>query len=269
MSTTGIIAGIAGATLVSAAFQIAKHPAFKSPRFLARPEREQKRRIRLAQISLGVFGVLLAFALPFAVGFIEGQERSQAMREAAGAMVRQLAQDSAALDIEYAKAEATVRLDEALAPERLITRAGIAEARRRVAHWAQSLERWESGKTALAGQYEPRLMSLKMTPSEHEAAMASYRKNYQESRAILLQFIAAKREGIAVAGEMLDLMDARFGRVRVKDGGLVFADAADARRSNALAERLEAAGRREEEVGKTLEARAKSFQEKLQKFEGK
>ena len=92
--------------------------------------------------------------------------------------------------------------------------------------------------------------------------MAAFRKSYQESKAILSDFIAAKREGIAAANEMLDLVDGRFGRVRAKDGGLVFADPADARRSNALAERLEAAGKREEAV-------ARAFQEKLQKFEGK
>ncbi len=269
MSTIGIVAGIAGAVLVGMAFQVPNFPSFKSPAFLARPERERKRRIRLAQWSIGVFGVLVGLVLPFALGFLEGQERSQSTRAAATALVRQIAQDSAALDTDYMKAEETIRLDEALTPERLVTRAGIADARQRLAKWTQSLDRWEAGKTALAGQFETRMMSLDMAASEREAAMAAFRKSYQESKAILSDFIAAKREGIAAANEMLDLVDGRFGRVRAKDGGLVFADPADARRSNALAERLEAAGKREEAVAKTLEARARAFQEKLQKFEGK
>ena len=260
-------AGVVGVICAVAAFSSHKFPKFQTEAFKAKPLDQQRSAIRTVRILFGI-GAAVSLGFAFALGFVEGYLGAKSGQNAMGELFEQVQRDRSSADAALVKVEESMSLNDALAPERLVTAQGIADARRRLADWADALKRWEANNDELVLQTEARIRQLDAPESQREEVLTGFRRSLDNTRPLTAEIFRAKRDIMTAAGQMLDLMQARLGKVTVKNGELIFANAADAQRSNAIGQRLEAAAAREEAAAKKLSERAQATQDKARKAFG-
>ena len=247
------------------AFNPHRAPKFKTEAFKAMPPDKQRRAIRTVKIA-ATLGAVICMGFVFTGAFVLW-ESGRTNRDDVAALIQQGLSETAAEIAALAKVEASI--EHVLAPGRLVTAEGVAEARKWLVNWTNAVNRFEAYRANMTAQAEQNISALTILQSERDVLLASLRSEAAELRPMFAQYIRAKREMQSAFGQKLDLLQARRGPVTVRDGQLTFANSADAQQNAAIDKRIETAGQREEAAIKALDARALATQEKARQGYGK
>jgi len=251
--------GFVGVLCIGAALRVPKLPKFQSETFKAKSADEQHRSIRNMR-ALFILGAIFSFSLLVAIGFIEGYIGAKADSVSMQTGYEAIQSESETIFADLNRVEQS--MENVMAPERLVTAEGLAEAHTRLGDWSDAISRFEVAKRNLLARAEALVLQSSLAQSDRDATLAGFRRGVANTQPITNELVRAKRDVIAAAGQKLALLQARMGQVTVKNGELSFSNPVDAQSNTAIDAQLNDAAEREEAAVKKLEQRALADQQK-------